>query len=97
LDELKAKAHEYCADFKDVAIRYNQLIENRLDVHIAGPNPHIHVATSDIGDTQVIFTIFCPTERAMRIEQQLTADFMRLWFEQKTLATKITSEVNLEN
>jgi len=83
LDELHEKAVEYCADFRDVAIRYNQLIENRLDVNITGPDPHIQVATSDIGDTQVIFTIFCPTERAMEIEQSLTGDFMRLWFNHK--------------
>lgn len=83
LDILYEKAHDYCADFNDVAIRYNQLIENRLDVHIAGPEPHIQVATSDIGDTQLIFTIFCPTERALEIEQSLTADFMKLWFEQQ--------------
>jgi small-conductance mechanosensitive channel len=80
LDELYEKANEYCEDFNDVAIRYNQLIENRLDVNIAGPEPHIQIATSEIGDTQVLFTIFCPTERAMEIEQRLTGDFMRLWF-----------------
>ena len=83
LDELHEKANSYCEDFKDVAIRYNHLIENRLDINIAGPEPHIQVATSDIGETQVFFTIFCPTENAMEIEQKLTADFMRLWFAQK--------------
>jgi small-conductance mechanosensitive channel len=86
IDELQEKAHEYCDDFRDVAIRYNQLIENRLEINIAGPEPHIQVATSDIGDTQVIFTIFCPTEKALEIEQQLTSDFMTLWFDHK--ATK---------
>ncbi|WP_166368272.1 mechanosensitive ion channel domain-containing protein [Psychromonas sp. SA13A] len=85
LEELYEKAHSYCADFNDVAIRYNQLIENRLDVHIAGPEPHIQVATSEIGDTQLLFTIFCPTDRALEIEQSLTADFMKLWFEQQQL------------
>jgi len=85
LDQLYIKAFEYCADFKDVAIRYNQLIENRLDVRIAGPDPHIQVATSELGDTQLIFTIFCPTERAMEIEQDLTADFLKLWFEQQQI------------
>lgn len=85
LDKLYVKAYEYCEDFNEVAIRYNQLIENRLDVRIAGPDPHIQVATSEIGDTQLIFTIFCPTERAMEIEQSLTADFMKLWFEQRQI------------
>ena len=86
LDVLYQKAYEYCADFKEVAIRYNQLIESRLDINIAGPEPHIQVATSDVGDTQVIFTIFCPTERAMEIEQCLTGDFMKFWFAQKALS-----------
>lgn len=83
LDKLNDKARLYCDDFNDVAIRYNQLIESRLDVSISGPEPHIQVATSDLGDTQVFFTIFCPTEKAMEIEQKLTSDFMELWFESK--------------
>ncbi|MFT6925303.1 MAG: small-conductance mechanosensitive channel [Psychromonas sp.] len=88
LDGLYTKAYEYCADFNDVAIRYNQIIENRLDVNIAGPDPKIQVATSEVGDTQVLFTIFCPTDRAMDIEQSLTAVFMAFWFEQKQLQEK---------
>lgn len=87
IEQLNKKANEYCEDFKDVAYRYNQLIENRLEINIAGPEPHIQVATSDIGDTQVLFTIFCPTDRAMAIEQKLTADFMSMWFEQKKRQT----------
>ena len=87
IDILYENANSYCADFKEVAIRYNQLIENRLDINIAGPEPHIHVATSDIGDTQVFFTIFCPTEVALEIEQKLTSDFMTLWFNQKKLTS----------
>jgi small-conductance mechanosensitive channel len=85
LDELYIKAFEYCADFNDVAIRYNQIIESRLDVNIAGPDPKIQVATSEIGDTQVLFTIFCPTDRAMDIEQSITSDFMEFWFKEKRL------------
>ena len=86
LDTLKEKANSYCADFNDVAVRYNQVIENRLDINIAGPEPHIEVATSELGDTQVIFTIFCPTEQAMEIENKLTADFMNFWFSAKSYA-----------
>jgi small-conductance mechanosensitive channel len=84
IDDLYEKANSYCDDFKDVAVRYNQLIESRLDITIAGPEPHIQVATSDIGDTQVFFTIFCPTEKALEIEQKLTSDFMYLWFKHKS-------------
>ncbi len=83
-DDISQKAKEYCSDFKDVAIRYNQLIESRLDINIAGPEPHIQVATSEVGHTQVFFTIFCPTDRALEIEQLLTADFMQMWFNKKS-------------
>ena len=88
IEGLHIKANEYCEAFKDVAFHYNQLIENRLDIHIAGLVPHIQVATSDLGDTQALFTIFCPTERAMYIEQKLTGDFMAIWLEQKQLLTQ---------
>jgi small-conductance mechanosensitive channel len=91
IDILYDKAHIYCADFNDVAIRYNQLIESRLEINIAGPEPHIQVATSELGDTQVFFTIFCPTEIALEIEQKLTSDFMRLWFEHKSNVNKLTA------
>jgi small-conductance mechanosensitive channel len=80
LDELNRKAKDYCSDFRDVAVRYNNLIENRLEINIAGPDPHIQIVTSDLGDTQVVFTIFCPTDQAMEIEQKLTSDFFCLWF-----------------
>ncbi|MCC2617585.1 mechanosensitive ion channel family protein [Aestuariibacter halophilus] len=85
LDELLAKANSYCEDFHDVAVRYNQIIERRLDVKITGPDPSIRVATSELGDTEVEFTIFCPTDRALEIEHALTADFMHMWFAQKAL------------
>lgn len=89
IETLYEKANFYCHDFKDVAIRYNHLIENRLDIKIAGPEPHIQVATSELGDTQIFFTIFCPTESAMEIEQKLTSDFMHLWFEHKALKVSL--------
>lgn len=82
IEQLKKNAALYCAGFHDVAVRYNQLIEHRLDVKIAGPEPHISIGTSEIGDTIVEFGIFCPTDKALEIEQKLTQDFMRLWFTQ---------------
>lgn len=83
LDTLIENAKAYCADFYDVAVRYNQIIERRLDVKIAGPEPQIHVATTELGDTELEFTIFCPTERALEIEQALTSDYLRFWFAEK--------------
>ncbi|WP_413701238.1 mechanosensitive ion channel family protein [Psychromonas sp. KJ10-10] len=92
IDELLNNACEYCSDFHEVAIRYNQLIENRLDVKISGPEPQIKIATSDIGNTQALFTIFCPTDRALEIEQQLTSDYLSMWFDKKHAMENINSE-----
>ena len=87
LPQLLQRAQQYCADFHDVATRYNHMIERRLDVKIAGPEPEITVATTDIGDTVVNFTLFCPTHRAAELEQALTRDFMQLWFSQQAQLT----------
>lgn len=80
IDTLRQKAREQCSDFYDVATRYNQIIERRLDVKIEGPEPHIEVGTSEIGHTEIRCTIFCPTERALEIEQKVTEEFMHMWF-----------------
>lgn len=83
MDQLLDNAKNYCEDFFDVATRYNQMIEHRLGIRIAGPEPHISVMTTELGDTVIEITIFCPTELALEIEQRLTVDFMALWFEEK--------------
>ncbi|TDF36323.1 mechanosensitive ion channel family protein [Alteromonadaceae bacterium M269] len=82
IDELLEKAQVHCGDFQDVASRYNHLIERRLDVNIAGPEPHMSIGTSELGDTKIDVIIFCPTERANEIEQLITKDFMALWFKE---------------
>jgi small-conductance mechanosensitive channel len=80
IQKVIKNANAYCADFHDVAVRYNQMIERRLDVKIAGPEPQVKVSTSELGDTVVEITIFCPTERAIEIQQAITKDFMRYWY-----------------
>jgi len=83
IQKVIKSAKVYCADFHDVAVRYNQMLERRLDVKIAGPEPQIKVSTSDIGDNVVEITIFCPTERAIEIQQAIIKDFMRYWYAEK--------------
>lgn len=65
----------YCDEFKDVAERYNSLIEKRLEIKISGPKPSIKITTSELGKAKVSFSFFCPTEKAKDIEQQLVCDF----------------------
>lgn len=78
---LLKRAEEYCAPFNDVATRYSFLIEKRLDVSIAGPEPDIQIQTNDLAHVVIAITIFCPTELAVEIEQKLFADFMAVWHE----------------
>ncbi|MEP1447729.1 MAG: mechanosensitive ion channel family protein [Paraglaciecola sp.] len=83
IQKVITNAKAYCADFNDVAVRYNQMLERRLDVKIAGPEPHITVSTSELGDNVVEITIFCPTERAIEIQQAIIKDFMDFWYAEK--------------
>lgn len=75
---LLSQAHKYCDEFKEVAERYNSLIEKRLDIKILGPKPEIKIATSDLGKTRIYFSYFCPTEIAKDIEQRLVHDYFNL-------------------
>ncbi|WP_232849777.1 mechanosensitive ion channel family protein [Bowmanella yangjiangensis] len=93
--ELLNRARGHCEHFRDVAMRYNNLIQKRLDVVIAGPDPDIRVTTNHLGDTEVRIKIFCPTEQATEIEQKITEDFMSLWFASSTPSLAQISNVEL--
>ena len=83
INKIIENAKAYCEDFYDVAVRYNQMIERRLDITIAGPDPQIKISTTELGDTEIEITLFCPTERAIEIEQAIYADFMGHWYSEK--------------
>ena len=75
------KIREYSEHFHEVAIRYNSLIEKRLEIKIAGPEPQVRITTSAEGYNVFTVSLFCPTEEAMLIEQKVTEDFMQFWYE----------------
>lgn len=79
--QLIEKAERYCADFTDVASRYNSLIETRLDIKMSGPQPSVTVGTTEIGKIKITISVFCPTKQAHKIEQLLVEDLMVLWAE----------------
>lgn len=87
IEQIMATAKDYCKDFHDVAARYNHMIERRLDVAITGPDPKVKVTTSSLGDSEVEVTIFCPTDRAIEIEQAITKCFMQYWYAEKDKST----------
>lgn len=66
--------------YSDVARRYNSMLEKRLGVNLPGPETSVRITTTNIGKNQFTITVFCPTEEAVKIEQQLTEDFMMFWY-----------------
>lgn len=78
-DLILQKAQEYCAPFSEVAKRYEAMLENRLGVRLAGPEPEVRIGTTNLGKNEFTITVFCPTEEAITIEQKLTEDFMTFW------------------
>lgn len=79
-EKILEKSRECCAEFHDVAQRYNDLIERRLDSPITGPDPEFRITTTNMGKNECSISIFCPTQKAVEIEQKITEEFMSLWY-----------------
>lgn len=82
-EQILEKIREYSEHFHEVAIRYNSLIEKRLDIKISGPEPRVRITTTPEGYNIFTVSLFCPTEEAVGIEQKVTEDFMRFWYEER--------------
>lgn len=80
-EKVLEKIQEYSEHFHEVATRYNQMIEKRLDIKISGPEPNVRIKTNIEGHNVFTVTLFCPTDEAVEIEQKVTEYFMTLWFQ----------------
>ena len=67
--------------FHEVAKRYNTVIEKHAGVDLPGSEPHIHITSSATGEQIVHFMLFCPTDKATLLEQDIRSDFMALYEE----------------
>ncbi|WP_194437759.1 mechanosensitive ion channel domain-containing protein [Vibrio fluminensis] len=81
LPPLTEKIEEHCQDFIEVARRYNSIIERHAGVDLPGSEPHIHINSTPTGEQNIHIMIFCPTDQANHIEQQIRQDFMVLYEE----------------
>ncbi len=70
------KIDHHCEDFIEVARRYNSVIEKHAGVDLPGSEPHIHITSSPYGEQIIHFRLFCPTDRAIHLEQDIRCDFM---------------------
>ncbi|MCB5161491.1 mechanosensitive ion channel family protein [Marinomonas algarum] len=82
-EQILEKIREYSEHFHEVAIRYNSLIEKRLDIRISGPEPRVRITTTPEGFNVFTISLFCPTEEAVGIEQKVSEDFMAFWYEKR--------------
>ncbi|MDN3611364.1 mechanosensitive ion channel family protein [Vibrio ostreicida] len=73
------KIEAHCHYFSDVATRYNTMIEKHAGVDLPGAEPHIHISTGSTGEQIVHFMLFCPTDKATHLEQEIRKDFMELY------------------
>lgn len=78
---LQNKIEAHCEDFNEVAKRYNSVIEKHAGVDLPGSEPHIHISSGPNGEQLVHIMIFCPTERAVHLEQLIREDFMLAYHE----------------
>jgi small-conductance mechanosensitive channel len=91
-EQILDKIREYSEHFHDVAIRYNSLIEKRLDIKISGPEPRVRITTTVEGYNVFSISLFCPTDEAVEIEQKVTEDFMAFWY-----ANRLANQQTVEN
>lgn len=77
---LEELVREYCSPFKEVADRYSSLIEKRLGIALSVSDLNVRVATNDTARNVFVVTIFCPTQEATRIEEEITEDFLDYWY-----------------
>lgn len=72
LPEIKRFARDLCAPFRDVALRYKDLIERHLETEFIETDPIVNIETSRFGYIELTVCIFCPTDRAQGLQQQIT-------------------------
>ncbi|MGF1755076.1 mechanosensitive ion channel family protein [Vibrio makurazakiensis] len=77
--DLITKIEHHSEEFIDVARRYNGVIEKHAGVDLPGPEPHIHITSAVTGEQLVHYMIFCPTELATHLEQEIRKDFMEAY------------------
>ncbi|MGD6736174.1 mechanosensitive ion channel family protein [Photobacterium leiognathi subsp. mandapamensis] len=73
---LEKKIEHHCEEFIEVARRYNSVIEKHAGVDLPGSEPHIHIGSGANGEQVVHFMLFCPTDQATHLEQEIRKDFM---------------------
>ncbi|WP_051275527.1 mechanosensitive ion channel family protein [Aestuariibacter salexigens] len=76
LRQIEQLAKERCEHFRDIAERYKSLIERHLDIEFIAIDPVVALDTNQYAKTTLTIAMFCPTNEAARIQQQITQQVM---------------------
>lgn len=88
LPQLLERARHHCEHFRDVAERYKGLIERNLDAEFIEVDPEVTIETNELANIVVKVALFCPTNEAKEIQQKISADFMTLLFNARSVESE---------
>lgn len=71
-DWIAAEIDSFSVEFIEVAKRYNTYIEKHTGVDFPGAEPRIIISTNEYAKHIITIIVFCPTEKATELEQQIT-------------------------
>ncbi len=77
--DITEHINQLIEDFYDIAVRYNQMLERRAGVDLPGAEPYVYIRTTDFADQQILVRLFCPTERAVELEQMIRIYVMQVY------------------
>ena len=77
LERLEREAEQAFAPYMEDARKANDALDRRLQVDVAGPEPHVTLGTTDLGKMHFAVLLFCPRQRAIELEREISGAFLR--------------------
>lgn len=71
---------KYCEEFSELGSRYHAFIVQLSGMEIPLPQPSIRITTTNLAKSAFTVTLFCPTQQAVCLEQEITRDFFSLYY-----------------
>ncbi len=98
LNVFKAKSiilenlEKYCAEFRELGTRYHAFIVQLSGMELPPPAPSVRITTTELGKNVFTVTLFCPTQQAVCIEQEITSDFFAFYYEQTAPLSRVNDD-----
>ena len=86
LDTLEQESKE----FVELAKRYHTVIVRHSGMAIPSPSFSVRITTTNLAKSCFSITIFCPTNKAVELEQKITKEFFAFYYEKKRLVKGAT-------